>query len=210
MTKKRRVSSKARQRRSFSDGVFGFIELVFFTSRKSRGRGPSRFRTSKEQREASSIRYWTNRDDIRRYWRDLPADRKASRNARSRAWRSKHGNRIRETNRAWQKKNKWRQSKYRRTPNQKLAQNIRRSYKARKLSGVRQLASATKLIGTTLTALAKHIEAQLPKGLSWDDYGSRWQLGHIRARSLFDLRTIKGQKAAEHYTNWQSVIIPGW
>jgi hypothetical protein len=190
--------------------VFGFFELVFFTSRKPVRNQRLRFsksKTTKAQRESSMSRYWSKRDSIRKYWRDLPTDRKLIRNARSRAWRAKNKKLKREADRAWRKKNKWRVWGYKQTPNQKISGNIQRFFKDRKASGIRQLASATKLIGVTLAALAKHIESQFRDGMSWDNHGIEWEFDHLQPRSSFDLSALEGQKAADHFTNWQPLFI---
>jgi hypothetical protein len=41
------------------------------------------------------------------------------------------------------------------------------------------------LVGYTLDELAKHLESQFTKGITWDNYGKEWHVDHIIPKSWF-------------------------
>lgn len=62
------------------------------------------------------------------------------------------------------------------------------------------------LIGCTGAELAAHIERQFKRGMSWDNYGSKWHLDHITPLSYFDMSNPDDQRRA---WNWQN-LRPLW
>ena len=60
-----------------------------------------------------------------------------------------------------------------------------------------------RLIGCTQEELVQHIEAQFQKGMSWNNYGSKWHVDHIIPISWFDLSSEMCQKIAFGYKNLQ-------
>lgn len=62
------------------------------------------------------------------------------------------------------------------------------------------------LIGCTGADLAAHIEKQFKRGMSWDNYGSKWHVDHIAPLSYFDMSNPDDQRRA---WNWQN-LRPLW
>jgi predicted nucleic acid-binding Zn ribbon protein len=62
------------------------------------------------------------------------------------------------------------------------------------------------LIGCTGAELAAHIEKQFNRGMSWDNYGSKWHVDHITPLSYFDMSNPDDQRRA---WNWQN-LRPLW
>lgn len=62
------------------------------------------------------------------------------------------------------------------------------------------------LIGCTGAELAAHIERQFKRGMSWDNYGSKWHVDHITPLSYFDMSNPDDQRRA---WNWQN-LRPLW
>ncbi len=62
------------------------------------------------------------------------------------------------------------------------------------------------LIGCTGAELAAHIERQFRRGMSWDNYGSKWHVDHITPLSYFDMSNPDDQRRA---WNWQN-LRPLW
>lgn len=58
------------------------------------------------------------------------------------------------------------------------------------------------LIGCTGAELAAHIESQFKRGMSWDNYGSKWHVDHITPLSYFDMSNPDEQRRA---WNWQNL-----
>ncbi len=46
-----------------------------------------------------------------------------------------------------------------------------------------------KLVGYTVEDLIKHLEKQFDDKMNWDNYGSYWEIDHIKPKSLFHYRT---------------------
>jgi hypothetical protein len=62
------------------------------------------------------------------------------------------------------------------------------------------------LIGCTGAELAAHIEKQFKRGMSWENYGSKWHVDHITPLSYFDMSNPDDQRRA---WNWQN-LRPLW
>ena len=58
------------------------------------------------------------------------------------------------------------------------------------------------LIGCTGAELAAHIESQFKRGMTWDNYGSKWHVDHITPLSYFDMTNPDDQSRA---WNWQNL-----
>lgn len=99
------------------------------------------------------------------------------------------------------------------------AQRIRESPKLRMESAIRARVMMSmkrrctnkdgrtfELIGCTGAELAAHIERQFKRGMSWDNYGSKWHVDHITPLSYFDMSNPDDQRRA---WNWQN-LRPLW
>jgi hypothetical protein len=73
--------------------------------------------------------------------------------------------------------------------------------------GVPMLASFKKIVGLNSKAFAHHIASQFRNGMTWDNHGIEWELDHIKPVRFFDQRTLRGQMAAHHCTNWQPLLV---
>lgn len=71
----------------------------------------------------------------------------------------------------------------------------RRERAWRKDSRIAQLLACSK------AQLVAHIEAQFLPGMAWANYGSGWEIDHIRQCSTFDLTDPVQQAICFHYTN---------
>ncbi len=63
--------------------------------------------------------------------------------------------------------------------------------------------SSSFLIGCTVDHLKQHLEKQFRPGMSWENYGSYWEIDHIKPCISFDLSNPEEQKKCFHYTNLQ-------
>lgn len=59
------------------------------------------------------------------------------------------------------------------------------------------------LLGCTIIDLKTHLENQFKPGMSWNNYGRRWHVDHIKPCSLFNLDIDEEQCKCFHYTNLQ-------
>lgn len=58
-------------------------------------------------------------------------------------------------------------------------------------------------IGCTVAFFKAHIEKQFKEGMSWDNWGTVWQIDHIKPCASFNLTVEKEQKKCFHYLNQQ-------
>ena len=59
------------------------------------------------------------------------------------------------------------------------------------------------LFGCTSLKLKKHLEKQFEPEMSWDNYGSYWEVDHIIPLSHFDVKIRSERNRANHYSNLQ-------
>lgn len=71
--------------------------------------------------------------------------------------------------------------------------------KLQQKSGIKTI----QLIGCSLNFLRSHLERQFKRGMTWQNYGSKWHIDHIIPLSKFNLRDPNQQMAACHYSNLQ-------
>jgi hypothetical protein len=62
-------------------------------------------------------------------------------------------------------------------------------------------------IGCTRAELRAHIEAQFTGRMSWDNWGSVWEIDHIQPLISFDLTYPAQYLRACHYTNVQPLLV---
>jgi hypothetical protein len=61
--------------------------------------------------------------------------------------------------------------------------------------------SVSTLLGCSLPELKKHLDSQFTKGMSWDNYGTRWHIDHILPCASFDHTDEKQMAQCWHWTN---------
>lgn len=67
--------------------------------------------------------------------------------------------------------------------------------------GFRKSLGTLELIGCTKLELQQHIQSQFKDGMAWNNYGTLWEVDHIRPCASFDLTKPEDQRACFHYTN---------
>jgi hypothetical protein len=71
------------------------------------------------------------------------------------------------------------------------------------LRGKNKSISTLELVGCSSNELKEYLNPMLDENMSWDNYGSYWQLDHIRPCSSFDLTQESEQRKCFHYSNLQ-------
>jgi hypothetical protein len=64
------------------------------------------------------------------------------------------------------------------------------------------------LLGCDVHGLMRHLESQFKHGMTLANYGTLWEVDHIRPCSSFDLKRPDHQQQCFHYTNLQPLLIP--
>jgi len=150
--------------------------------------------------------------------------------AYNKAYREKNGEYLNEQNAKWRQENKerhrenarnWyyanrehavkRHAKYCKERQKtdieyKLACRIRsRIYNA--LRHDRKVGSAVGDLGCSLEFFKNHIAEQFTNGMSWDNYGTMWELDHIMPLANYQLSDRATFRRLVHYTNYQPLTI---
>lgn len=68
--------------------------------------------------------------------------------------------------------------------------------------------SAVKDLGCSIEFFKQYIEDKFYGSMTWDNWGTVWQLDHTKALMFFDLTDRNQFKKAVHYTNLQPLTIP--
>lgn len=63
------------------------------------------------------------------------------------------------------------------------------------------------LLGCNIPKLREHLQEQFTDEMSWENYGTFWEIDHIRPCATFDLSKIDSQKVCFHYTNLRPLSI---
>lgn len=63
------------------------------------------------------------------------------------------------------------------------------------------------LLGCSLPSLRMWLAAQFQPGMSWENYGLKWEVDHKKPCAVFDLTDPAQQKACFHYTNLQPLFV---
>ena len=80
----------------------------------------------------------------------------------------------------------------------RLGQAIKKSWKA---------GSAVKDLGCSVDELKRYLGSKFSSNMSWDNYGSYWEIDHIKPLSSFDLTDREQFLTAANYTNLQPLSI---
>jgi hypothetical protein len=124
---------------------------------------------------------------------------KPCRSIRYRKWKDEGG-------KDWE--NNYNKLKRQTNPQWKLKANLRGRYLdalKRHTSGgkVNKHHSAIKLIGCDIEYYKQYLEQQFQLDMSWENYGTLWEIDHIKPCALFDLTKEEEQKQCFHHTNTQ-------
>jgi 5-methylcytosine-specific restriction endonuclease McrA len=65
----------------------------------------------------------------------------------------------------------------------------------------RKAAKTESLLGCTVQDFRKRLEESFTKGMSWENYGTAWEIDHIVPASWFDLTKPEHQHRCWHYSN---------
>lgn len=105
------------------------------------------------------------------------------------------------------KERKYKQNAERRKNN--INYNLRNILRARFYSVVKlnnKQSSVLSLVGCTIEELRSFLEKQFLPEMTWENYGSIWEIDHILPCASFDLTKEEEQKKCFHYTNLQPLF----
>lgn len=87
-------------------------------------------------------------------------------------------------------------------PTNRIAKNCRgRMRAAVTCAGTRKASKSQDLLGCTFEFFRGWLEGQFERGMSWENYGTFWEIDHALPVSSFSLTDPDEQRKAFHYTN---------
>lgn len=63
------------------------------------------------------------------------------------------------------------------------------------------------LLGCSVESFKLYLESKFEEGMSWENYGSRWEIDHVIPCALFDLALADHQRRCFHFSNMQPLTI---
>ena len=130
----------------------------------------------------------------------------------NRKWQQDNSEKVNTAHRKWRKDNpdkvkEWKENnldrlretqrksdmKIRTTPKGKLDNNLGSAI-CRVLNGVKSGRHWETLVNYTVEDLIKHLEQLFDEKMTWDNYGSYWDVDHIKPKSLFHYETTDDEE----------------
>lgn len=131
------------------------------------------------------------------------------RTAQHRIWKSKNKDHVKSSQRQWLNKNPEKRKSYRKARHVKEKLNpvfrIRRTLRKRLskiLKGKSNTVGKSAILGCTSSQLREHLQNKFRNGMTWQNYGTYWQVDHILPCAAFDHTDIKEVKIC---WNWQNL-----
>lgn len=73
--------------------------------------------------------------------------------------------------------------------------------------GVRKTTKHNELLGCSVTQFRQHLQSKFTDKMSWENYGSYWEIDHIIPCASFNLLNEEDQKKCFNYKNTQPLTI---
>ncbi len=90
-------------------------------------------------------------------------------------------------------------------PAWKVRHNLRT--RLRKFLNGHKSCSMPVLLGCSHTQIVAHLESLMARGMTWKNYGTKWEIDHIIPCVEFDLTTSAGQRACFHFSNLRPLWV---
>lgn len=91
-------------------------------------------------------------------------------------------------------------------PGNKIADSLRiRIWSV--LKGNAKSSNTSKLLGCSFYDFKIYLESKFEPGMSWDNYGSYWEIDHIMPCAIFNLTLPGHQKRCFHFSNHQPLTV---
>lgn len=120
------------------------------------------------------------------------------------SWRdrvNRAGRKHREKETTRQKYREWEQ-KYKQKPEVRIKKALRRRLQnAVECQKTKRRFATRETMGCSPAFLRQYLESKFRPGMSWDNYGTRWEIDHIIPISKFNLADPEEQKRVNHFTN---------
>ena len=130
---------------------------------------------------------------------------------KTKEWNSKNPEKVKKWQKGWREKNpeysaKWQKNERKTNPQYRIKQNLRERMR-KALKGNWKQGKAVEMLGLTILEYKEYLSKQFDKNMSWDNYGSYWEIDHIKPCDSFDLSNLEEQKKCFIFTNTQPMEV---
>jgi len=105
-----------------------------------------------------------------------------------------------------EKRKKYLKEIYRKKPQNKILIHLRKRVNDF-IKGVTKKQKYLDLLGCSSNEYKLYLEKQFDKNMNWDNYGTYWEIDHIKPLSLFNMEDWIERKKAFHFTNTQPLSV---
>ena len=120
-------------------------------------------------------------------------------------WRENNRDKIKETNsKNKEYKRQWAQNQRQNNIQYRLKENIRSRIN---LALKNKSNSSEELLGYSIKKYIIYLEKQFDENMNWENYGTYWEIDHIKPISLFDLENEQEIKKCFNYKNTKPLSI---
>jgi hypothetical protein len=138
-------------------------------------------------------------------------DGKSHTNEGRRKYYHKNKKRLTNLHEKWRKNNREKVNKYIRLKRKKninfrILCNLRRRI-THAIRNNSKSKSTIKLLNCSIKEFKYYLESKFTNKMSWSNYGTYWEIDHIKSCCTFDLSKIEEQKKCFHYSNMRPLTI---
>lgn len=173
----------------------------------------SYYQRNKERIKAKNNEYyWSNRESVLSRQKKYQAENAQKYRDKARAWEKAHPDKVKankkrrhktEKFKAWRKQ--YKANRFATDINFKLLERYRkRLWDA--VKGNNKSDKTINLLGCDIEFFKAYIESKFVDGMTWENYGIRWHIDHIKPCAAFNLSIDNEQKLCFHYTNLQPLF----
>lgn len=150
-------------------------------------------------------RRWHTNEDYRnsRLAANISDEERGRRRAYAKQYNKDNAQKIAEYNRKYRELNPDKVRENARIQRRKPINRIKHNIQKRLRDYLKAPGASWDGFGCTSDELHDHLERQFTKGMTWDNYGTYWQVDHIRPKASFDLFDREQRKLVNHFTNLQ-------
>lgn len=167
-------------------------------------------------KELAKKYYQDSKNDRKEYQSEYYQNNKEEQYKKNRERLVKNKEKYKETNDKWREDNKEklkiRQRNYmkeyrKKSPTYRLRENIGHYIRQALIDSIPKSGTYKKYLGCSINEYRQYLEKLFKSEMTWENYGTYWEIDHIKAISNFDLTKEEEILKAFHYLNTQPLSI---
>jgi hypothetical protein len=129
-------------------------------------------------------------------------------------WMSRNKDKTSAASKRWRAKNR---EYFRQYERQKWATDaayrVGKTFRSRtrnvlRYAGAKKCRKAFELLGCSVEEFRTHLESLFSAGMTWENYGTYWEIDHIKPCTSFNLLLPEHQEKCFHFSNQQPLTVP--